>query len=72
MNYSVNIEDLYGHNNVIDYYDTLEEAREAFISWCWTPAEENDDFLELVRNDADGFFEEDLDDFQFTRLDRDD
>ena len=70
MNYSICIEDLYGHNNVIDYFNTLEEAREAFVSWCMTPAEIYDDYLELVKNDADGFYEDTIDDYEYTRLDR--
>ena len=72
MKYSVNIEDLYGHNNVVEYYDTLKEAKESFISWCYSPAEEFDDFVELIKCDADGFYEDCLDDYEYLRLDRED
>ena len=71
MKYSVNIEDLMWHNNVIETFDTLEEARAAFISWCWTPAQEYDDFLELNLCDEDGYYEDTIDDYEYLRLDRD-
>ena len=70
MKYSVNYEDLYGHNNVIDIFDTLEEARQEFISWCWTPAQELDDFLELCECDDEGFFTDWIEDYSYIRLDR--
>ena len=70
MKYSVRYEDLYGHNNEIDIFDTLEEAREVFISWCWTPPQELDDFLELCLCDDEGYFEDWIEDFTYLRLDR--
>jgi len=71
MKYSVNYEDLYGHNNVIDVFDTLEEAKQEFIFWCWTPPQEFDDFLELCICDDEGNFTDWIEDYEYLRLDRD-
>ena len=72
MKYSVNYEDLYGHNNVIDIFDTLEEAKQEFISWCWTPPQEFDDFIELCVCDDEGIFTDWVEDYEYLRLDRED
>ena len=71
MKYSVNYEDLYGHNNVIDIFDTLEEAQAEFKSWCLTPPQIYDDFIELCLCDDDGCYEDCIDDYEYLRLDRD-
>jgi hypothetical protein len=70
MRYSINIEDLLGHNTVIEYCDTLEEAEQVFISWCYCPAEIYDDFLELNVVDEEDCYIDTVDDYECSRSDR--
>ena len=70
MKYCITYDDLFGHIGVIDEFTSLEEAQQVFKSNCYTPAQIYDDFICLDKYDEDDYVDT-LDDYQFTRLDRD-
>ena len=72
MKYCITYDDLFGHTGVIDEHLDLDKAREAFKAECYSPASIYDDFLCLESMDDDDEWVDILDDYQFTRLDRED
>ena len=69
MRYIIEYDDLLGHMYRVDEFDNLDEAREWFKSVCYTPAEIYDDFITLESIDENDNYEL-IDEYQFTRLDR--
>ena len=72
MKYWVTYDDLFGHSELLGEFTDLSEAQEFFKAECYTPASEYDDFIILEAYDDDGEWNETLDDYMFTRLDRED
>ena len=70
MKYWVTYDDLLDHSYIIDEFDNLDEAREFFKAECYTPAGIYDDFLCLEAIGDDGVWQDTIDDYMFTRLDR--
>ena len=70
MKYCITYDDLFGHTGVLDEYVSLDEAKEAFKAECYTPAHIHDDFICLESYDDNDDWVDTLDDYQFTRLDR--
>ena len=69
--YVISYDDLLDHSVVIDEYSDLDKAREAFKAECYTPADVYDDFIVLEARDKNDEYIYTIDDYQFTRLDRD-
>ena len=70
MKYRVTYDDLLDHSNIIGEFDNLDEAQEFFKAECYTPAMIYDDFLCLEAISDDDEWLETIDDYMFTRLDR--
>ena len=70
MKYRVTYDDLLDHSQIIGEFDNLDEAREFFKAECYTPAMIYDDFLCLEAISDDDEWQETIDDYMFTRLDR--
>ena len=68
--YVITYDDLFGHTGVLEEFQDLDKAREAFKAECHTPAHIYDDFICLESYDTSDNYIDTLDDYQFTRLDR--
>ena len=69
--YVITYDDLLDHTAVIDEFTDLDKAREAFKAECYTPADVYDDLIILEARDRNDGYIYTIDDYQFTRLDRD-
>jgi len=69
--YVITYDDLLDHSVVIDEFNDLDKAREAFKAECYTPADVYDDLIVLEARDKNDGYIYTIDDYSFTRLDRD-
>ena len=70
MKYWVTYDDLLNHSQIIGEFDDLDKAREFFKAECYTPAMIYDDFICLEAISDDDEWLDTIDDYMFTRLDR--